>query len=148
MTSTPDVPATSNPNPTDLTLSEEHRKELINWAARCVARLLPIFHQHRPADQRLDEALAAVEKFHNNTFSVGQMRPLAFDCHAAARDCTNAQAKAVARACGQAIAIAHMGGHARNLARYTRQALADPSEELAWQREQLPSHLQDYVYRT
>lgn len=148
MTPTPDVPATSNPDPTDLTLSEEHRKELIGWAARCVARLLPIFYQHRPADQRLDEALAAVEKFHDNTFSVGQMRTLAFGCHAAARDCTNAQAKAVARACGQAIAIAHMGGHARNLARYTRQALADPSEELAWQREQLPSHLQDYVYRT
>ena len=141
MTPTPDVPATSNHDPTDLTLSEEHRKELIGWAARCVARLLP-------TDQRLDEALAAVEKFRDNTFSVGQMRTLAFGCHAAARDCTNAQAKAVARACGQAIAIAHMGGHARNLARYTRQALANPSEELAWQREQLPSHLQDYVYRT
>ena len=41
MTPTPDVPAISNPDPTDLTLSEEHRKELIGWAARCVARLLP-----------------------------------------------------------------------------------------------------------
>ena len=148
MTPTPDVPATSNPDPTDLTLSEEHRKELIGWAARCVTRLLPIFHRHRPDDARLAQALAAVEKFQGNMLSVGQMRKLAFGCHAAARDCTNAQAKAVARACGQAIAIAHMGGHARNLARYTRQALADPSEELAWQREQLPSHLQDYVYRT
>ncbi|EEZ77990.1 hypothetical protein HMPREF0972_01178 [Actinomyces sp. oral taxon 848 str. F0332] len=63
------------PDADDLTLSEEDRRELVDWAAR---------------------------------------------------ECEDFAAQAVARACGQAIAVAHMGGHARNVERYTRKALSGP----------------------
>lgn len=136
------------PDPTDLTLSEEDRRELIVWAADCMRRLLPIFTAHRPDDPRLRDALSAVDDFREGRVSVAPMRKLAFGCHGAARDCDSAGAAAVARACGQAIAVAHMGGHARNLARYTRKALHGQSldEELAWQREHLSARFTRYVY--
>ena len=41
---------------------------------------------------------------------VGQVRKLAVGCHAAAWE---ARTTAVARACGQAAAVAHMAAHAR-----------------------------------
>ena len=63
------------PDADDLTLSEEDRRELVDWAAR---------------------------------------------------ECEDSAAQAVARACGQAIAVAHMGGHARNVERYTRKTLSGP----------------------
>lgn len=139
----------SVPDPADRTLSEEDRRELISWAAACVERLLPTFNAHRPDDQRLRDALQAVEGFRAGTISVGPMRKLAFGCHDAARDCQQPDAAGVARACGQAIAVAHMGGHARNVARYTKKVLHGEAlaEELAWQSSHLPSRFGDYVYR-
>lgn len=136
------------PDPTDLTLAVDDRRELIAWAAECIHRLLPIFTEHRPNDQRLHDALFAVEGFRAGTVSVAPMRQLAFGCHGAARDCDAAEPEAVARACGQAMAIAHMGGHARNVERYTRKALHNQSlvEELAWQYEHLPARFARYVY--
>lgn len=136
------------PDSTDLTLPVDDRRELIAWAAECIHRLLPVFAEHRPGDPRLRDALLAVEGFRTGTISVAPMRQLAFGCHDAARDCDAAEPAAVARACGQAIAIAHMGGHARNLERYTRKALNGQSlvEELAWQHDHLPARLTRYVY--
>ena len=132
----------------DLTLLEEDRKELIGWAARCVRRLLPIFEQHRPLARRLHDALAAVEYFQRGTLSVGALRQQAFLCHAAARECTDRSAQAVARACGQAAATAHMGAHARNIGRYTRKALSGKllTEELEWQKQHAPNRLYDYIF--
>lgn len=136
------------PDPADLTLTEENRKELIAWARECAHRLLPVFEAHRPDDDRLVHALNAVDDFRAGSLGVGTMRKLAFACHAAARDCTDPAATAVARACGQVIAIAHMGGHARRLECYTRKAFSGPqlATELAFQRDRLPIRLQQYVY--
>ena len=136
------------PSMNDLTLLEEDRKELIGWAARCVRRLLPIFEKHRPLDRRLHDALEAVEYFQRGTLSVGAMRQQAFLCHAAARECTDSSAQAVARACGQAVATAHMGAHARNIGRYTRKALSGKllTEELEWQRAHIPARFHSYVF--
>lgn len=136
------------PDPADLTLTEEDRKELIAWARDCVRRLLPAFETHRPDDDRLVDALSAVDDFRAGSLGVGPMRKLAFACHAAARDCEDPAATAVARACGQVIAIAHMGGHARRLEGYTRKALSGPqlATELTFQRDRLPTSLQQYVY--
>lgn len=56
-------------------------------------------------------------------------------------------AEAVARACGQAVAVAHMAGHSREVARYTRRALGtDSSSELEWQRANIPVRFRAYVY--
>lgn len=136
------------PDPADLTLSEQDRRELIAWARDCARRLLPVFDAHRPDDDRLSLALGAVDDFRAGSLGVGPMRKLAFACHSAARQCEDPAATAVARACGQVIAIAHMGGHSRNLARYTRKALSGPQlvQELELQRSQLPSRFQQYVY--
>ena len=85
------------PDADDLTLSEEDRRELVDWAAR---------------------------------------------------ECEDFAAQAVARACGQAIAVAHMGGHARNVERYTRKALSGAAlvAELEWQRASIPARLREYVF--
>ena len=136
------------PDNSDLTLAEDDRRDLLGWAAECIRRLLPIFQQHRPTDDRLERALNAAEEFREGALSVGPLRKRAFACHAAARDCDDPAAAAVARACGQAVAIAHMGGHSRNLARYTRKARSGAAlaEELEWQRAHLPGRFHDYVY--
>lgn len=136
------------PDPADLTLPDEDRRALIGWAADCIWRLLPIFRLDRPSDDRLEKALVAAAEFHSGNLPVGPMRKVAFACHAAARDCNDAAATAVARACGQAAAIAHMGGHARNIGRYTCKALAGVAlaEELEWQRVHLPLRFHEYVF--
>ncbi|NMM90363.1 hypothetical protein B2J88_39560 [Rhodococcus sp. SRB_17] len=140
--------AQSQPDPNDLTLSEEDRRELIGWAAGCIYRLLPIFTRHRPADDRLEIALNSTSQFRAGMLSIGPMRKQAFACHAAARECDDPAAEAVARACGQAVAIAHMGGHARNVERYTRKALSGPAltEELAWQRAHVTARMREYIF--
>ncbi len=75
------------------------------------------------------------------------MRQLAFGCHAAARDVDSPTASAVARACGQAVAAAHMAGHSREIPRYTKKALgSDAITELDWQRAHVPSRFEIYVY--
>lgn len=138
----------SAPDVEDLTLSEGDRRELIAWAERCLRRLLLTFAEHRPVDDRLERALDAISDFRSGDLAVGPMRKQAFSCHDAARDCEDPAASAVARACGQAIAIAHMGGHARNIARYTRKALSGQAltDELEWQHSHLPVRFEAYVY--
>ncbi|MGB3687317.1 MAG: putative immunity protein [Ornithinimicrobium sp.] len=134
-------------NGSDLTLSEADRKELIRWTTSCVRRLLPIFEIAAPHDGRLLEALEGAESFARGEVGVGPMRKLAFACHAAARDVDDPAAEAVARACGQAVAVAHMAGHSREVARYTKRALGTESPpELAWQRAHIPARFEKYVY--
>lgn len=136
------------PNATDLTLPEEHRQELIRWTVACIERLLPVFNADQPEDPRLADALVGARKFADGQLSVGPMRKLAFGCHAAAREASSTTATAVARACGQAVAVAHMAGHSREIARYTSKALDGEvrAQELEWQREHVPARFREYVY--
>lgn len=136
------------PNTADLTLPEEDRRELIRWTVACVERLLPIFTANQPQDQRLTDALDGARKFADAQLGIGPMRKLAFGCHNAAREASTASASAVARACGQAVAVAHMAGHSREIARYTSKALPGESatHELEWQREHVPARFCEYVY--
>lgn len=135
------------PESSDLTLPEADRRDLVAWAASCVRRLLPIFESAAPGDRRLTQALDGAVAFARGELGVGPMRQLAFGCHAAARDVDDSAASAVARACGQAVAIAHMGGHSREISRYTVKALGkDAASELAWQRQHIPARFETYVY--
>lgn len=138
------------PDVADLTLPEEDRRELIRWTAVCVERLLPLFEADRPADPRLAAALDGARQFATGHLSVGPMRKLAFGCHAAAREATTIPATAVARAFGQAVAVAHMAGHSREISRYTSKAIAGEAltQELQWQRTHLPARFREYVYGT
>jgi hypothetical protein len=132
----------------DLTLREEDRRELILWAGACVERLVPIFHADRPEDSRLDDALRGARRFAGGGLGVEAIRKLAFGCHAAAREASDDAAKAVARATGQAVAVAHMGGHSRELARYTRKALCGDAlaSEIDWQQKHVPERFRAYVF--
>ncbi|MGO1958219.1 MAG: putative immunity protein [Canibacter sp.] len=56
-----------------LTLSEADRCQLIGWAKKCAIRLLPIFEQHRPGDDRLKTALEKIEQF-----QLGRLRPYVY----------------------------------------------------------------------
>ncbi|MGO1434622.1 MAG: putative immunity protein [Canibacter sp.] len=62
-----------SPDVEDLTLSEVDRCQLIGWAKKCVIRLLPIFEQHRPGDDRLKTALDEIEQF-----QLGRLRPYVY----------------------------------------------------------------------
>lgn len=60
---------------------------------------------------------------------------------------------AVARACGQAVAVAHMSGHSRELVRYTSKVCTSKAltggklaQELDWQRTHVPVRFREYVY--
>jgi hypothetical protein len=136
------------PDVADLTLPQEDRQELIRWTVACVERLLPVFEADHPEDPRLGDALDGARQFAAGRLSVGPMRKLAFGCHAAAREASTAPATAVARACGQAVAVAHMAGHSREIARYTSKALTGKTlaQELEWQRTHVPVRFRDYVY--
>lgn len=135
------------PDPSDLTLPEDDRQELIVWTVASVERLLSIFYESAPGDTRLADALEGARTFARGELGVGPMRKLAFGCHAAARDAADPAAMAVARACGQAVAVAHMAGHSREIARYTKKALpGSATVELEWQRQHLPERFSAYVY--
>lgn len=134
----------------DLTLSEADRRELVRWAVACAGRLLPIYHAARPDDHRLADALDGGLAFSRGELGIGAIRKLAVACHAAAREAPTPEATAVARVCGQAVAVAHMAGHSRQVPTYTIKALATDAAsrdaELAWQRNHLPNRFEPYVY--
>ncbi|MDT0158153.1 hypothetical protein Q9R19_11005 [Microbacterium sp. ARD32] len=138
------------PDDGDLTLSVQDRRELVEWTIACAERMLPLFLQERPDDARPREALDAARAFLRGELSIDEVREKAFACHAAAREADDPSALAAARVCGQAAAVAHMAGHARQVPRYTAKAFpGDRSrrdEELAWQRMNVPARFDHYVY--
>jgi len=138
------------PDDADLTLSVSDRRELVEWTIACAERMLPLFLAERPDDSRPQEALDAARAFLRGELSIEAVREKAFACHAAAREAQDPSALAAARVCGQAAAVAHMAGHARQVPRYTAKAFpGDRSrrdEELAWQRMNVPERFDHYVY--
>ena len=138
------------PDDSDLKLSETDRRELVEWTIACAERMLPLFLAERPDDLRPREALEAARAFMRGEMDIEDVREKAFACHAAAREASDPSALAAARVCGQAAAVAHMAGHARQVPRYTSKAFpgdrARRDEELAWQRMQVPERFDRYVY--
>ena len=140
----------TRPDDADLRLSEADRRELVEWTVACAERMLPLFLAERPHDTRPREALEAALAFTRGELEIDEVRERSFGSHAAAREASDASAVAAARVCGQAAAVAHMAGHARQVPRYTAKAFpGDRSrrdEELAWQRMRVPERFDRYVY--
>ncbi|MGF2949932.1 putative immunity protein [Microbacterium sp. YY-02] len=140
----------TQPDDTDLRLSETDRRELVEWTVACAERMLPLFLAERPDDARPREALEAAQAFMRGDLEIDEVRERSFGSHAAAREASDPSAVAAARVCGQAAAVAHMAGHARQVPRYTAKAFpGDRSrrdEELAWQRMRVPERFDRYVY--
>lgn len=126
--------------PGALTLSEDDRRVLADWAADCAERVLPLFERQAPSDTRPRDAIEGVRAFARGELRIGPARALAVAAHAAAREVGEPAAVAAARAAGHAVATAHMASHARGVPAYAAKArsLAAPgdrsavSDEIRW----------------
>lgn len=126
---------------------------LARWAADCVERVLPVFEEAYPQDDRPRKALEKARSWARGEIPVSAARSASSDANAAARSAGEGPAKSVARAAGHAVAIAHMAGHARPCADYALKAVADgpggaeaAAAERAWQLQQLDEDLRADVF--
>jgi hypothetical protein len=123
--------------PGALTLSEDDRRVLAQWAADCAERTLSLFQTQAPTDARPRDAIAGLRAFADGEMRIGECRARAARAHAAARAVDDPAAIAAARAAGQAAAVAHMAAHARGAAAYAAKAagVAAPLDPTAAARE-------------
>ncbi len=136
-------------------LSLENHRMLANWAADCAERVLTLFNQNNPADERPAKAVEAAHTWACGKISVGAARAASVAAHAAAREADEPAACFAARAAGHAVATAHMADHAPGAALYAIKAFkamqksqfsdSDIAAERAWQVEQLPEAIRELV---
>ncbi len=132
--------------------SKQDQKLLAVWAITCAERVLPLFEKIKLKDKRPRNALQICRKWiHTGIFSMKEIRGASLEAHAAAREVKekNEAACFAARACGQAVATAHVPQHAFGPAYYSLKIIAlNPinlenriKKELEWQTKKLPKHL-------
>jgi hypothetical protein len=128
------------------------------WAADCAERVLHLFEEACPDDDRPRKAIEACRTWvHTGIFKMAEIRAASLGAHAAARDAKeNDAACFAARAAGQAVATAHVAQHAYGGALYALKAIGanDPTtaeaktaEERRWQSEHLPEHLRQEIMK-
>ena len=128
-------------------VSKTDHKTLALWAIDCAERVLPYFEEKYPNDHRPRAALETLKTWiDTGVFSMNVIRKASLDSHAAAREVgEDSSARSAARACGQAIATAHVPRHAYGSAIYAQQAIhratnsadAAVTEERDWQYQHL-----------
>ena len=125
---------------------------MATWAAACAERVLPLFEQAYPRDDRPRKAIEACRMWvRTGVFRMNDIRGASLAAHDAARDAKeNDAACFAAHAAGQAVATAHVPQHAYGGAYYALKAIAanDPTnaevriaEERSWQSQHLPENL-------
>lgn len=136
--------------------SREDQRSMATWAAACAERVLPIFEDAYPNDDRPRKAIEACRMWvRTGVFRMTDIRGASLGAHAAARDAKeNDAACFAARAAGQAVGTAHVPQHAYGGALYALKAVAaqDPTnaevriaEERSWQSQQLPENLRHEI---
>lgn len=128
---------------------------LAAWAADCAEHVLPLFDNRHPDDDRPRLAIEGARAWSRGEITVGEARADSVHAHAAARDASEDEARAVARASGHAVATAHMADHSLGAAAYAVKAvkLASPTADAGmagdlehrWQRERLPEAVRELV---
>lgn len=129
---------------------------MATWAADCAGRVLPLFEEAYPEDDRPRNAIEACRTWvRTGVFTMAGIRGASLAAHAAARDAKgNDAACFAARAAGQAVATAHVPQHAFGGAYYALKAVAaaDPANagvnvarEREWQAERLPEELREEI---
>lgn len=129
---------------------------MATWAADCAERVLPIFENAYPNDERPRKAIEACRTWvRMGVFKMAEIRAASLAAHAAARDAKENEAACfAARAAGQAVGTAHVAQHAYGAALYALKAIAacDPvnaedrvEEERNWQSQHLPENLRQEV---
>ena len=136
-------------------LDESTHRLLAAWAADCAEHVLPLYTSTYPHDDRPARAIELARAWSRGEATVMDAREAAFAAHAAARDATDPVAREVARACGHAVATAHMADHELGAAFYAIRAvrLASPPHdaraagqlECRWQRGRLPDAIRELV---
>ena len=93
-------------------------------AAQEAGRVLPIFEKEHPEDDRPRLAIEAIKAWGDGIRQLGmiEVRKLALDSHAAAREAKTDAARFAARAAGQAIAVWHVPTHAMAVPLYVCKA--------------------------
>lgn len=136
--------------------SREDQKKLATWAADCAERILAIFENACPKDDRPRKALEACRTWVlTGVFKMAEIRAVSLAAHAAARHAKakgNEAACFAARAAGHAVATAHVAQHAYGAALYALKAIAANDkghvavkfeEERNWQYQHLPKNLRE-----
>src|SRR5687767_10718930 len=136
------------------TLTDEHHRQLAEWAALCAEHVLHLFEQEQPRDTRPRDAIDIGRSWIRGEVRMRDADQAAFVANAAAHGLPD-PAKFAALAAGQAVAVAHVAAHDLGAAAYAIRAAgasvpADDAararaEERAWQREQLPSAVRELV---
>jgi hypothetical protein len=120
-------------------LSEDDRRIVAAWAANCAERVLPLFDQEAPDDDRARDGIARARAFASGELdAAGEIRRR-FVAGRAAQAASPPAGNAAAWAAGHAAGVAHMGAHALGAAAYAAKAaqLTTPDSrgaaEIAWQ---------------
>ena len=108
----------------ELVRNTDH-KTLALWSIDCVLRILPYFERKYPQDNRPRLALVTLKAWiDTGVFKMAVIRKASLDAHAAARQMgEDSPARSAARACGQAVATAHVPRHSYGSALYAQQAI-------------------------
>ncbi len=129
-------------------LTHSQHKALMTWTLLCVKHAM----EHFAVDPVLNNAMELGQFWVDGQASVGDARDAALACHALARSIDNPAEQDLARACGHAVATAHMADHSLQAARYAVRAvqtqLGTGASELAWQVTQVSDEIRHLVQST
>jgi hypothetical protein len=129
-------------------LSLERHRSLIHWAVDCVKHGIEIANETE-IDKRAFKALGIAEKWEKGNATVGEAREAAFAAHDAARECEDKIKQALMRACGHAVATAHMADHSLQARVYIFKALKlkniEIEKEIEWQIQKADAIIKDLV---
>lgn len=132
--------------------TKQDQSLMATWAADCAERVLPLFEQACPEDERPRKAIEVCRTWvRTGVFQMADIRGASLAAHAAARTAKEKTAACfAARAAGQAVATAHVPQHAFGGAYYALKAVAaaDPAhaeaevaKEHEWQAQHISLHL-------
>jgi hypothetical protein len=128
-----------------LARSSDHRVLAI-WAAECAERVLPLFEKEFPQDDRPRTAILKLREWERTgLFQMAEVHKASLNAHAAAREAkAGSSAQFAARACGQAMATAHVKTHSIAAAWYAAKAIwakegkaREVQSEREWQYDRL-----------
>lgn len=130
-------------------IKKTDNKILGTWAADCAERVLPLFEKTYKDDRPRKAIETLREWVRSGVFKMAVIRKASLDSHTAAREVINDDAaRSVARACGQAVATAHVKTHAIGPARYACSAIRDLTgsmDEVQKESEWQYQHLLDLI---
>jgi hypothetical protein len=113
----------------DLIEKQKHRT-LVLWSIECAGRVLPIFEEKHPQDERPRKALEAAKAWARGEIKMPAAKRAAHASHNAATEVMeNAAACAAARAIGHVVGTVHVKTHAMGFVIYAVTAFIHASDD-------------------